>query len=62
MFTRDHSFGLVALGGLPLDSSVPPELHLDPARSAVRGCPLRLDDGDGGRGRLGDLVVRPAPA
>jgi hypothetical protein len=57
MFTRDHSFGLVALGGLPLDSSVPSELHLDPARSAVRGCPLKLDD-EGHAARLGDLVAR----
>jgi hypothetical protein len=57
MFTRDHSFGLVALCGLPLDSSVPPELHLDPARSAVRGCPLQLDEGRH-RSLLGELAAR----
>lgn len=54
MFCPDHSFGLVALPGIPLDSSVPPELHLDPDRIAVRGCPLPLD---GDCGALGTLTV-----
>lgn len=56
MFSRDHSFGLVALVGLPLDSSVPPELHLDPSRSAVRGCPLPLAL-ESQRAALGEAMV-----
>jgi hypothetical protein len=55
MFTPGHSFGLVALDGLPLDPGVPAELHLDPSRSALRGFPLELEFGC--RERLGSLLA-----
>lgn len=43
MFLPGHSFGLLALEGLPLDQGVPGDLHLDGARRAVRGFPLELE-------------------
>jgi hypothetical protein len=55
MFTPGHSFGIVALDGLTLDGSVPPELHLDPSRSAMRSFPVELDEA--WRAHLGDVLA-----